>query len=463
MVSSSLQAKSKHSFLSLSSSSYASRVGASIDRASRRSHALALDPDLLPESVVEHDFDHDDLVVYNGLTDCVPQSDARTRSVSRDFRLFDRETPVKTNGDGRVRSFAPSGSFVSMSPERAMDPTLELEESTLVWTREWMKRASFQAYTVTLDATERGGLGVNELRCLAVPEAGTSAAAVEMEGASRVQTARRLFESSTREQKIDEIWAKKVEANGALFNGTKFRYASCAFGDASGRDGAGEAVIVLWLGLTDYKTFLGTNCADDWEVLMRCNADETANVDEDVDEETRGRIRRRDDVERYAHYADALGNCVALRTADDKFICLHRSDKVGEAPNAIVFPGGHGEPSEVGFDKSSETVLDVSDHMFDSALHELEEELGVPRADVSYFTCLGITRRVVNARSCMIFYAETQLTSAQVLNLYPSAAHGFESSKAIALRFEDFDTASMPGDHVGAVHLLARFRSTRRR
>jgi hypothetical protein len=83
MVSSSLQAKSKHSFLSLSSSSYASRVGASIDRASRRSHALALDPDLLPESVVEHDFDHDDLVVYNGLTDCVPQSDARTRSATR--------------------------------------------------------------------------------------------------------------------------------------------------------------------------------------------------------------------------------------------------------------------------------------------------------------------------------------------------------------------------------------------
>lgn len=354
-----------------------------------------------------------------------------------------------------------------MSPERAMDPSTRLEESTLVWDRDWMKRASFQAYTITLDATARGGLDAKALRCLAVPDVdvGTSAAGVGMEGASRTQTrtARRLAESPAREGKIDEIWAEKVEANGALFNGTKFRYAWCAFGDGSGRGEAGEAVIVLSLGLTDYKTFLGTNCADDWEVLMRCDADATANGVEDVDEETRDGIRRRDDVERYVHYADALGNCVALRTADDKFICLHRSDKVGEAPNAIVFPGGHGEPSEVGFDKSSETVLDVSDHMFDSALHELEEELGVPRADVSYFTCLGITRRVVNARSCMIFYAETPLTSAQVLNLYPSAAHGFESSKAIALRFEDFDTSRMPGDHVGAVHLLARFRSTRHR
>ena len=103
--------------------------------------------------------------------------------------------------------------------------------------------------------------------------------------------------------------------------------------------------------------------------------------------------------------------------------------------------------------------MDVSEYMFRAATDELREELGVHPRDVSRLRCLGITRRVVNARSCMVFYAETHLSSEEILrDHYPRARDGFESALALALSVDELLARRdrMPGCHVGALELLRR-------
>jgi hypothetical protein len=98
-------------------------------------------------------------------------------------------------------------------------------------------------------------------------------------------------------------------------------------------------------------------------------------------------------------------------------------------------------------------------------MDELEEELGVGQEHINRVVCLGITRRVVNARSCMIFYAECRLTADEALALYPSAEHGFESHRAFSAILSDFENpefmSRVPGDHCGAAELLIKFLSAR--
>ena len=54
---------------------------------------------------------------------------------------------------------------------------------------------------------------------------------------------------------IETVWRERVSANPRLFNGTKFR-----LGAVTRADGR----IALHLGLTDYKSHLGTNMAHNW-------------------------------------------------------------------------------------------------------------------------------------------------------------------------------------------------------
>jgi 8-oxo-dGTP pyrophosphatase MutT (NUDIX family) len=121
----------------------------------------------------------------------------------------------------------------------------------------------------------------------------------------------------------------------------------------------------------------------------------------------------------------------------------------------LVFPGGHPEPKDVGFDGDTD-AMDVSRYMFESALSELREELGVDEERVRRLRCLGVTLRVVNARPCVVFYARTALSSDEILrDFYPNAEHAFESTRAVALAIDEFDRSAMPGDHVGALDFVA--------
>ena len=237
--------------------------------------------------------------------------------------------------------------------------------------------------------------------------------------------------------------------NAKLYDATKFRLRRCELAE----DARGKAVVRARLELTDYKTFLGTNLADDWFTL----ATDPSSDDIVSRASSCGRVVVRDDSRRNERFADALGNCVCVRARDGEFLALHRSDDVGEAPGMLVFPGGHAEPRTVGFD--GRRSMDVSEYMFRAATDELREELGVHPRDLSRLRCLGITRRVVNARSCMVFYAETHLSSEEILrDHYPRARDGFESALALALSVDELLARRdrMPGCHVGALELLRR-------
>lgn len=299
----------------------------------------------------------------------------------------------------------------------------------------------FQAYDVAMACAREGGLDWRAVECVAERRGAVGRSAREGD-----------------EEKIDALWRERIEANPKLFNGTKFRFAGCAVGTSGGTAAERAVAARVTLGLTDYKTFLATNLSEDWRDFIE---------DDDADgsfgtmtSSTCGRASVREEGSRYARFANALGNCVCLRSADDYFFALQRSDDVGEAPGALVFPGGHGEPSELGLDVDDENAprsMDVSRYVFDNALAELGEELGVHPSDVTDVRILGITRRVINARPCMVFYARTPLTSEEIItSRYPLAADGYESNAAVALRVDDFDRSRMPGDHVGALSLLIR-------
>ena len=63
------------------------------------------------------------------------------------------------------------------------------------------------------------------------------------------------------EHSVEEEWQKRLVANPRLFNGTKFRFHSIA--DAPGGGG-----VVVRLGMTDYREFIGTNQSPHAEKLI---------------------------------------------------------------------------------------------------------------------------------------------------------------------------------------------------
>ncbi|XP_004960300.1 nudix hydrolase 9 isoform X2 [Setaria italica] len=68
------------------------------------------------------------------------------------------------------------------------------------------------------------------------------------------------------EESICEIWNQRLQRNPSLYNGTKFRYGGNAvhYKDDSKQD----YHVSLHLGLTDYRTFVGTNLNPLWEKFL---------------------------------------------------------------------------------------------------------------------------------------------------------------------------------------------------
>ncbi|XWS53187.1 hypothetical protein CRYUN_Cryun11dG0136400 [Craigia yunnanensis] len=243
------------------------------------------------------------------------------------------------------------------------------------------------------------------------------------------------------ENSISEIWDQRVQKNASLFNGKKFRYGG--YSQKSGDGSNQESYICLHLGLTDYRTFVGTNLCPLWEKFL---------------------VASEDDSTHCQLTSSPLGNGAIVEASDKKIVVLQRSNNVGEFPGHFVFPGGHPEPQEVGIEtheyskdsKDSELVNKrVSEEMFDSIIREVVEEIGVPTTSLSDPLFIGISRRVLNVRPAIFFFIQCSLESKEIQQLYSNAPDGYESTQLYTVSMTELEhmTSKMPGCHQGGFTL----------
>lgn len=241
------------------------------------------------------------------------------------------------------------------------------------------------------------------------------------------------------ENSIAKIWDQKAQQNSSLYNGMKFRYgghALCTPGDGQKQD----YHVFLHLGLTDYRTFMGTNLNPFWEKFLVPSEDETV---------------------RCQHTSNPLGNGAIVETYDEQILVLKRSNNVGEFPGHFVFPGGHPEPEEVGIVSVTRDISDpelqkrVAQEMFDSIIREVVEETGVPAESLCDPVFIGISRRELNVRPTAFFFMKCALQSKEIQKLYGSAQDGFESTQLHAVSKDELGklTSKMPGCHHGGFAL----------
>ncbi|XP_020691299.1 nudix hydrolase 9 isoform X3 [Dendrobium catenatum] len=195
------------------------------------------------------------------------------------------------------------------------------------------------------------------------------------------------------EESINEIWTLQTEKNQSLYNGKKFRYGGHTLHHADGADN--KSSVCLHLGLTDYRTFVGTNLSPLWENFL---------------------VPSKDDSICCQHSASPLGNGAIVKTADKRVLVLQRSLNVGEFPGYFVFPGGHSE----------------SDPIF-----------------------IGISRRNLNVRPTAFFFVNCSLKSDEIQQLYSRAQDGYESTQLFDVSMEELLKMSerMPGCHRGGYAL----------
>ncbi|KAL1361692.1 hypothetical protein HN51_010026 [Arachis hypogaea] len=238
------------------------------------------------------------------------------------------------------------------------------------------------------------------------------------------------------ENTISQIWEQRAQNNKSLFNGNKFRYGGYELKDGGGSNH--EPHLCLHLGLTDYRTFVGTNLSPLWERFL---------------------VPSEDDPILCQHTSSPLGNGAVVETIDKKIIVLQRSNNVGEFPGHFVFPGGHPEPQEIGITShqhGKESVNnEVSREMFDSIVREVVEEIGVPASSLSIPAFIGISRRDLNVRPAAFFFIRCNLDSEEVQKLYSNAQDGYESTQLYAVSVVELEsmTSRMPGCHRGGFAL----------
>lgn len=132
--------------------------------------------------------------------------------------------------------------------------------------------------------------------------------------------------NATKEATIEDTWAAAVAARPATYNATKFRLAGVLLSPPVRRSGGGDGAVAaaapavkLQLGLTDYRTYVGTHLGGGDSPMAFW-----------------GHSR---------HLALALGNAAVVVTSDGLVPLLRRSAAVVEGRGRYVVPGGHPEPS----------------------------------------------------------------------------------------------------------------------
>lgn len=252
------------------------------------------------------------------------------------------------------------------------------------------------------------------------------------------------------ENHIEELWTARISTAPWIFNGAKFRLHSflltshksypdsqalCACnqsdykevnqsnkqkGDSlsAGKDHAlkyksdkqERQILLLHLGLTCYKDYLGTNWSAQTEELCR-----------------RGEIEFGDPL---CLLAQPLGVGAILCAVDEQIVFIRRSQKVAEAGGLLDIPGGHPEPKivcdnlgvKICGEKIDMVMLRpdaVVTELFSSVCAEIRDEINIPLVFLGEPVLMGIAlNHTCAGRPSAEFYISCSLTSDQVKSLY---------------------------------------------
>ncbi|XP_054381692.1 uridine diphosphate glucose pyrophosphatase NUDT22 isoform X2 [Pongo abelii] len=214
------------------------------------------------------------------------------------------------------------------------------------------------------------------------------------------------------EEAITAIWETRLKAQPWLFDAPKFRLHSATLAPIGSRG----PQLLLRLGLTSYRDFLGTNWSSSAAWLRQQGATDWGDTQ--------------------AYLADPLGVGAALATADDFLVFLRRSWQVAEAPGLVDVPGGHPEPQALcpGGSPQHEDLAEelVVRELFSSVLQEICDEVNLPLLTLSQPLLLGIARNETSAgRASAEFYVQCSLTSEQVRKHYLSGGPEAHESTGI--------------------------------
>lgn len=215
---------------------------------------------------------------------------------------------------------------------------------------------------------------------------------------------------------IDAVWKSRTRQNPKLFNKSKFRLLSL---NVEEEQTPQYSKVRLELGLTDYKTYLGTNCISDDNRFS-----EICSLGEQVFNNPRGFL------------ADSLGvGAVVLVSHSEarqnpEIILIRRSLSTGEYQGFLDLPGGHPEPDRLIQANSSQ---DLTNELFFSISDEVCAEVNIPLVDLTEPRLFALVRQPGQSHdkpSCL-FVIESTLTKSQILELYLQGGEEAEESTDI--------------------------------
>lgn len=137
------------------------------------------------------------------------------------------------------------------------------------------------------------------------------------------------------EEAINKTWNERLKGQETLYNALKFRYHSVEEIDNGNK-------IKMNLGITAYKSLIGTNLVDDPQKIALLKAEGMNNYGNED-----------------ACFALPLGVGSLLRTVDNKFVYMRRSNLCAENQGVVDRPGGHPEPQVNIFYCSSNGITKV--------------------------------------------------------------------------------------------------------